>query len=192
MMKIFPYDLNMAGFKKLIFVGEKKGEHRFLKPSRLIILIFLGCASKSFQAPTLELKKQPPVRKIKMMSNFLKKLYDFNSFVSKLTFAESEKRVNTFVDAQAWANIIWHGHRYDCSAVRRSIPNFPGLEVCEITQDGNVLVFCGKRFEQDTRSRLRKWSRRRPKACNLLASHSKHNDESLVEPISSSCAHHKA
>ena len=69
---------------------------------------------------------------------------------------------------------------------------FQAWNSVEITQDGNVLVFCGKRFEQDTRSRLRKWSRRRPKACNLLALHSKHNDESLVEPISSSCVHHKA
>ena len=69
---------------------------------------------------------------------------------------------------------------------------FKAWNFVEITQDGNVLVFCGKRFEQDTRSRLRKWSRRRPKACNLLALHSKHNDESLVEPISSSCVHHKA
>ena len=69
---------------------------------------------------------------------------------------------------------------------------FQAWNFVEISQDGNVLVFCGKRFEQDTRSRLRKWSRRRPKACNLLALHSKHNDESLVAPISSSCVHHKA
>jgi len=63
-----------------------------------------------------------------MMSNFLKKRYDFNFSVSESIFSEGEKRVNTFVEAQAWANIIWHGHRYECSAVRRSIPNFPGLE----------------------------------------------------------------
>ena len=69
---------------------------------------------------------------------------------------------------------------------------FQAWHFVEIIQDGNVLVFCGKRFEQYTRSRMRKWSHRRPKACNLLALRSMHNDESLVAPIPSSCVHHKA